>query len=218
MSEKRIVIINGSPRGGEATTSEFISGIAKKKLEAEGAAVMQLTAWKSLKGDAQADFTAMKEADVLIFVFPLYFFCVPGMLMCFMKDYEAYSAQHSNGREQQVYAVVNCGFPEGEINTEAIRVIGSFSSHIGAEFGFGVGIGGGPMIAQTQDAPFMKPLFNGLDEALTLMAKGECGDNVTLSPRIPRWMYFMMGNIGWGQMSHKNGLRKKDLYRAPYAQ
>lgn len=213
---KSFVIIDGSPRTGERTTSGFLSGLAEKKFSAEGWNVKYINVRKSLKGDTQADFKAMRESDSMLFVFPLYIFCTPGILMRFLEDYAEHLAKNPIEGKKHVYAVVNCGFPEPGINTEAVRVIGGFSRHTGAEFGFGVCIGGGGMIEGTKDAPFMKKLFSGLDEAFLRMAKGEGGKNVMLAPKFPRRLYFMGGNMGWNQQAKKNGLKKKDLYRKPY--
>jgi multimeric flavodoxin WrbA len=214
---KKIVIVNGSPRADGTTTSAFLSGLAEKKLASEGWQVKQVNVRKSLKGDTQPDFAAMRGADALLFVFPLYFFCVPGILMRFLQDYASYCADNPGEAAQKIYAAVNCGFPEPEINMEAVRVIESFSRHTGAEFGFGLCIGCGPMIMQANNAPFMKSLFAGLDGAFLRMAKGEGGDNLMLAPRFPRRLYYMAGNMGWGQMAKTNKLKKKELYRKPYA-
>ncbi len=215
---QRVVIINGSPRATEASTSEFLSQLAEKKFTGEGAQVQRIIARKSLKEDPQRDFDAMRMADTVIFVFPLYFFCTPGLLIRFLQDFAAYLTDHPGRHAQRVYAVVNCGFPEPDINAEAIRVIESFSRHIGAEFGFGVGIGGGGMLYGTKDAPFMKPLFAGLDSAFSRMVQGSAGDNVMLAIHFPRRLYFVMGNFGWKQMAHQNGLKKRELYKRPYVQ
>jgi hypothetical protein len=217
-SAKRFVIVNGSPRTEGEATSALLSRLAEEKLALQGAAVQRIDARKSLKGETQADFTAMAAADALVFIFPLYFFCTPGLLMRFLQDYAAYHSEHGGGEAQRVYAIVNCGFPEPEINTEALRVIASFSRHIGAAFQFGVCIGGGGMLQGATDATFMKTLFAGLDEAITRMARGQEGENVMLAPCVPRIMYFLGGNFGWRHLARKNGLKKKDLYAKPYAQ
>lgn len=217
MSNKSFVIISGSPRADEKTTSGFLSEMAEKKLSVEGWKVKRIDARKSLRGDTQQDFEAMRGSDAMLFVFPLYFFCVPGMLMRFMQDYADYISKKPIEGKKRVYAIINCGFPEPDINTEAVRVIGSFSRHIGNEFGFGVCIGGGGMLLGAKDAPFMKPVLTGLDDAFLRMAKGESGDNIFLASKFPRRLYFMGGNMGWKQQVKKNGLKKDDMYRKPYA-
>lgn len=70
----------------------------------------------------------MLHADALIFVFPLYIFCLPAILMRFLQDYRRYLTDHTNETGRMlVYAIVNCGFQESDINSEAVRVVRSFS-------------------------------------------------------------------------------------------
>ena len=50
-----------------------------------------------------------------------------------MQDYAAFvQTQPDNENKAAVYTVVNCGFPEPDINREAVRVIKSFSDKVGA--------------------------------------------------------------------------------------
>ena len=61
----------------------------------------------------------------------------------FLQDYAAFvKSQERTGKVPRVYAMVNCGFPEDEINGEALRVVESFSRSIGARYRFGLMIGG----------------------------------------------------------------------------
>lgn len=214
---RNFVIVNGSPRTSGIATSALLTELAEKKIAAEGYQTKIIDVRKGLKGDTRPAFEAMREADTILFVFPLYIFCLSGLLTRFMQDYAEYLSHNPGEGEKRVYAVVNCGFPEPDINMEAVRVIKSFCRRTGAQFGFGVCIGCGGMLVETKDASFMKPFFNGLGEVFGRIAKGETGEDVLLAPRLPRALYFMRGNKGWSLMSKKNGLKKKDLYRRPYA-
>lgn len=221
---KKVVLINGSPRLEEATTSAelvaraavvFPDGVYEKQI---------LNVRKSLKNGPEADFPDMQAADALLFVFPLYYFCLPGLLMRFLEDYEAFCRAHGGQQKPaKVYAIVNCGFPEPEINTEAVRVIGCFSRHIGAQFRFGVLIGSGPMLTAAQDAPPVKKALEKLDAAVRTMAKDIAGEetsveNVLIASSFPRRLYFLMGDMNWKREAKRNGLKKADLYRRPYQQ
>ena len=73
--------------------------------------------------------------------------------------------------KMKVYAVVNCGFPEPGINLEAVRVIRSFSQHINAQFRCGVLIGGGAMLREARNAPFMKKSIKSLNDAFAAIAR-----------------------------------------------
>ncbi|MDI6706623.1 MAG: NAD(P)H-dependent oxidoreductase [Bacillota bacterium] len=165
----------------------------------------------------------LSQADAVIIAFPLYVFCLPGILMRFLEDYYKFYAESGKVKDNaKVYAIINCGFPEPEINQEAVRVIRSFCRHINADFRFGVLVGGGGMMLAAKDAPFMKKTLSKLDNAFLAIAKdmqsNDCvnTDNIYIAMNFPRRLYFFMGDRGWAFAARKNGLKKKDLYRKPY--
>lgn len=214
---KKMIILSASPKKGEPSVSALISQMAKHQLDTFQADIIDVS--NALK-HCEPAYEAMRSADALLIVFPLYFFCLPGMLMRFLEDYAATCGSNPTG--QKVYAIVNCGFPEPEINEEAIRVIKSFARHIGAEFRFGVSFGGGGMVLGAADTPFMKKSMETLRGAIDRMTADIHDDrllplnNVTISSSFPRRLYYFGGNFGWRHMAKKNGLKKNDLYRTPY--
>ena len=221
---KKIIVINGSPRAASQSVSGALAVQAQNLFGAAGIEASVIRAGSAISGNArEADFAAMRAADALLFIFPLYYFCVPSKLMRFMEDYAAYVAREGGlPRSQHVYAIVNCGFPEPDINEEAIRVVRSFAGHIGAAFRFGISSGAGGMITEAKEAPFMKKAVTLLEGALSLMAQDTIvpmpvpPGNVSIALNFPRRLYFFMGNRGWYGMARKNKLRKKDLYARPY--
>ncbi len=221
---KKFVVISASPRTDEASTSEFLAVIGAQRMKENGADIYRVNVRRSIaRKQTETDFAAMLRADALILIFPLYFFCLPGMLMRFLEDYYTYYAQHKeNAKGSQVYAVINCGFPEPDINAEAARVIESFSEKTGNSFRFSVLIGGGGMLQAAKDAPFMKKTMVAIKGAFGLMTEDtlSCGNkpirDILLSIRFPRKLYFFMGGLGWVSQAKKNGLKKEDLYKRPY--
>lgn len=222
--KRKVVLISASPRTTAESMSEWLASSGEDCLKEESIHVSRIHVRESiLKGRAEPDFETMLHADVLVFLFPLYIFCLPGMLMCFLQDFSQYYNEHKGeARSAKVYAVVNCGFPEPDINREAVRVIQSFSGKINAVFRFGVLIGSGPMICEAKNAPFMKRTLTELDAAFALMKTDILNtvlqpvENILISVRFPRKLYFFMGGRGWISSARKNGLKKKDLYRKPY--
>ena len=89
-------------------------------------------------------FAAVQSADAIVVIFPLYFFCMPAMLTRFLQDFAV--TYPAASKQANVYAIVNCGFPEPEINLEAMRVIESFCRHTGRIFGGGTLVGCGGML------------------------------------------------------------------------
>ena len=218
---KKIVLIEASPKIGEESTSGYLIKLAEKYLGSYGADKTLISVRQSLrKKNNDEDFESISNAEALIIAFPLYIYCLPGLLMRYLQDYlQYYKKKETASRHPRVYAVVNCGFPEPGINLEAVRVIRSFSRSIGAEFRFGVMIGKGGMVLNVKDAPFMKnkldKVFESIAEDIFRGSKEE-KQNIIIDLSFPRWLYFFMGNRNWFSLARKNGLRKKDLYRQPY--
>lgn len=215
---KKVIILSASPKKEEQSVSAFISSIAKEQFSEFQSDIIDVRQALANK-NCQAAYQTMREADALLIVFPLYFFCLPGMLMRFLEDY----AQTKYSKPQKVYAIVNCGFPEPEINEEALRVVQSFSHHIGASFRFGIGLGSGGMILMSaKEAPFIKKFIDAVHGSLKSIAKDIADEtlpilnNVYFRVNFPRRLYYMAGNMGWRQLAKKNGLKKRELCRKPY--
>jgi hypothetical protein len=223
MSErKRIVILSGSPKAPGTAASDLLAETAAGVLR-EGDSDVRVIGVREtyIKKNMSEVFAEMAEADALLVVFPLYVFCLPGILMRFLQDYQAFTAARPGGAKSAlVYAVVNCGFPEPEINEQAALVIGRFASAVGARFRFGVLIGGGGMISYR--APQIKKMLALYGSAIErIMAEIGGGslkqtENVAIPVSIPRWLYFFMGNLGWRMSARKNGVRQRDLRARPY--
>jgi multimeric flavodoxin WrbA len=220
-TNKSFVIINGSPKTTPNSVSGGLAEHAANLFSNLGAHAETVRIRSSLSQEAGGgSFAAMRSADALLLIFPLYYFCVPSMLMQFLEDYAEYLLREGRPLpDQKVYAIVNCGFPEPDINEEAVRVIKSFAHQISATFRFGVRIGSGGMITEAREAPFMKKAIAQLDTALMQMAQDTAeapAEDVSISVSFPRKLYFLMGNRGWYGMARKNNLKKKTLYARPY--
>lgn len=221
---KKVVLIKASPKIGEPSSSEFLASLQEARMQEAGLSVTMLDVRQCLTKKTTLDaFQTMLEADALVLTFPLYFFCLPGMLARFLLDYCQFRLQHQDqAGHPRIYAVVNCGFPEANINEEAVRVVKSFAGKIEADFRFGVMVGGGGMLLGAREVPIMKKTLATLNDAFRIMAddivrdQREPLDNVTIEMNCPRRLYLFMGNRGWPIEARKNGLKKKDLYRRPY--
>lgn len=165
-------------------------------------------------------FDELQSADAIVLIFPLYFFCMPAMLTRFLQDFVVKypSATHV----ASVYAIVNCGFPEPEINQEAMRVVECFAQQTGRVFLGGVMIGGGGMLIGAQAAPFMRPVFEHVDDLFsrlkrnTLLEQQDTMLITQIAPKFPKWLYFVGGNSGWKSMARRNKLKIREIYRQPY--
>lgn len=221
---KNIVLINASPKMTDKSLSKYLNKMVSEEFDLARACQTFIEARKSIANHTTLDdFNKLKEADAVVITFPLYFYGLPGILMRFLEDYYLFTMNQGNpSKNPKVYAIINCGFPEPEINRDALRVIGSFCRHINAQFRFGVLIGGGGMLLETKEAGFMKKTNQSLEKAFAKIAQDiqdnhlEKIDTIHVVIKFPKVLFKIMGSLNWIQAAHKNGLKKKDLYRQPY--
>lgn len=221
---KNIVFINASPKLHDQSASKYLVDMVADHIGTSEANKTVINIRRSItRRQTREDFEKMTAADAIIIACPLYVFCLPGIVMRFLQDYyEYYIEQGRPAGETKMYAVFNCGFPEPEINLEAVRVVKSFCQHVNFQFRFGILIGGGAMLLETKDAPFMKKTIRNLNNAFAAIARDiesndlKEMDNIHVAMNFPRRLYLFMGDRGWVSLARKNGLKKKELYRRPY--
>ncbi len=223
---KNIVFIQASPKINEPAVSQMFLEMAMDKFDESVFNKEYINVRQSISRHTQNNaFELLSRADAIIMAFPLYFFCLPGMLMSFLQDYSKFHQENNlQNNKTRIYAIVNCGFPEPQINLEAVRVIESFSRHIGSDFRFGIQIGGGPMMLSphVMKAPFLKSTAQSLDKAFSVIAADVADENqisekyINIEFNFSRRIYFFMAEKGWTSLAKRNGLSKKELYKKPY--
>ena len=221
--KKRIVLVSGSPKVDQ---SQAVSALLVKRGEAqiqdERLDVQTIPVRHvMMHRNTEHAFRQLLEADAIVFIFPLYFFCLPAMLTRFLQDFAA--AYPRAEKNANVYAMINCGFPEAEASSEAIRVVEQFAKKTGRTFRGGLLIGCGGMMLGTQGAPFLRSLFEQVDGLFQRIKDDQLHEEAQ-PPRIeltaakfPRTLYYMAGNAGWKSTARKNRIKIKDLYRKPYS-
>lgn len=222
---KNIVFISASPKINEQSSSREFLEMDGNRINADIFNKIFIDVRKSItQHKSTEDYETISQADAIIISFPLYVFSLPGILIRYLQDYYQYYKENGKtGKNAKVYAIVNCGFPEPEINQEAIRVINSFCHQVNAEFRSGIMIGGGPALLGAKNAPFMKKNLQKLNAAFSAIAEdikfensGKEMEDIYVGVNLPRRLYFFVGDRGWISAAKKNRLSKKDLYRKPY--
>jgi len=153
------------------------------------------------------------QADILLFVFPLYVDSLPGSLLEAMVDLEK-TLQNSTKSLPKVYAICNCGFYDAEQTTIALDIIQNYCHKTGLTWEYGIGIGCGGMIAE--DPSKIKAqgplgnIFKVLSELCTDISQGfnEKKDNIFVKASIPRFLYHFGGNMGWNIIAKHNNVKK----------
>ena len=221
---KNIVFINGSPKVGEPSTSRHLVDMALPHFDGANANKIIIDVQKSMANhNTEKDFEAILNADAVIIAFPLYMFGLPGMLIKYLEDLHTFYMQKGlPDKDTRVYAIVNSGYPEPEVNLEAVNVIRSFCQHINAHFRFGVLVGGGPLLLSQGNSSATKKPLKSLSDAFTAISEDitrndiQNIDNFIIPISFPRKLYLFMAGRTWLPMARKNGLKKTDLSRKPY--
>jgi hypothetical protein len=153
---KRICLIDGSLRGKQASSLQFLNDIANRLPDAEYAKTTVTVQARPKAGYPPAVLEELAAADALIVVFPLYTYALPGALMRLFEDYYSYvGSGKEHRRGAKVYAIVNCGFPRPVIFDECIRVLKNFCRRLSLDWRFAVCISGGPVVVVTRRVPLL---------------------------------------------------------------
>jgi hypothetical protein len=220
---KNICFINGSPKGKGSNSSFYLDGLDKLLDEKEYKKDYIEVKLSGKKNSLDDDFKKLENADSIIISFPLYVYCLPGVLIKFLEDYYIYLKNKGEfNKNIRVYTIVNCGFPEPKINTEAIRVIENFCNRLNLNWRFGIGIGMGEFIGTTKNIPIINKLSNNIHNTIFEIKKDIENEpayktnNIFVKPKVPKFMFFISANIKWRILAVKNSLKKGDLIKRPY--
>lgn len=207
----KITLINGSPK-----IKNSASGILLDEL-------------KSLRSDdciteygfhtpalpSEMNLAEFGQQDAAVFAFPLYVDGIPSHLVNCLCQLETYFK--TNSSNLIIYAVVNCGFFEGNQNRYALEIMKNWCAKSGLKWGQGVGIGGGGMLDELQNVPAGKGPRKNFSGAIGQLSEhislGTSAEDICVSPGIPRLAYKMGAEAGWRQQIKANGLSQKDLFR-----
>lgn len=193
---KNVCFINGSPKG-KVSNSLFYLKQLEKLMNEKDYNKEYIHVRNSEKGGSENNFNKMEHADIIIIAFPLYVYCLPGILIRFFENYYNY-AKHKNicNRNVRVYTIVNCGFPDPKINTEALMVIENLCERLNLNWRFGIGIGMGEFIGSVKNVPFIntlnKNVFCSIGEIINDIENNSTNKikNYFVKPKMPKFMFF----------------------------
>ena len=133
----KTVFINGSPKKRFSVSSYF------GKLQSIFIRGQKVFLRLRTKSDHKKIFEQIIDADVVIFLLPLYVDCVPSHILSFLREMERFCKEHKI--ELKIYAIANNGFIEGRQNATLFRVMENFCTRSDLQWCGGIGIGGGVM-------------------------------------------------------------------------
>ena len=205
----KIGIINGSPRG-KKSNSEILIKYLCSLLEEH-----QINKYYLFSSKIHSEIKSeIHNADVLIFVFPLYIDSIPSSLLDILLKFEEEKIINS---KTKIYCIVNNGFFEGKQNQLAILQMKNWCQKTGAEWGQGIGIGAGEILSYVEKVPLGKGPLKNLGKVLEQFTNNiktlKSGNEIYVNPNWSRLLYWTQGTVSWIIKARKNGLKMRDLFR-----
>ncbi|MFP4016783.1 MAG: hypothetical protein ACLFUI_07095 [Halanaerobiales bacterium] len=241
MSEKKCLLMIGSPKGWQSSSYKIGNYLFDKILEKGYSGERYLLKTLSKRsGDSSGNIDEfindIRESDIIILSCPLYVDSIPSFTIEVMEliadEYnersivndsaESEDKQNNNGKEQGFLAIINSGFPESEQNDTAIKICRRFAKEVGFKWLGGIGVGGGAAVGNQElkgNKGMLKKLVAGLDKTSDAIVNEhripEDARHLLNRPLIPSWFYTFILNPGWWFMARKNKAHKK-IYDKPY--
>ena len=222
MSRLATVLI-GSPRGARST-SDALGTYLLERLKEKGVSVNKIYIQQSLSHEQGINtlFISVAEADIIILASPLYADSHHSGVITAMELIHKYLKDRPRIRKQMMVAISNSGFPESRHNDLSLAISRRFALECGFEWAGGLALGGGESIAGRpleEAGGLVRNVKKSLELAAVALAKGEKVPERAVAlmakPLIPRWLYLLIGNIGWLWKAKKQGCREK-LDSKPY--
>ena len=229
----RALLIVGSPKTKEPSTSGVLGGFVLDRLKERGWETESLTLRASLnrpEGEREL-LSSVERAELILLVFPLYADSLPYLVTRALAVIAAQRRAGCEASPQRLVGIVNSGFPETHQNAVALAICREFAAQAGFAWAGGLALGGGGMIGgqaltgtKRSGAP-VQHVIAALEMTAAALADGlpvpaEAVKTIAKN-RIPfavwRWLYMRMGGRGFEKLAAENGIGKDQLLAQPYA-
>jgi len=127
----KIAFINGSPKKTYSASASLLQDL-KSLFAQDGAIISDYNFDKPTLSKEEME--QLKDYDIFVFSFPLYFDGIPSHLLNCLIQLESYFIS-VKGKNIKVYSIVNCGFYEGHQTRPAIEMMENWCSKAGLEWG-----------------------------------------------------------------------------------
>jgi hypothetical protein len=230
---RRVLLIVGSPKTNEASTSSVLGGYLLERLKERGWETESLTLRGSLnRPEGQDELnSAVGRANLMLLAFPLYVDALPYLVTKALTVMEAHRRAGGGQPAQRLVGIVNSGFPEARQNSVALAICREFAAQGGFTWAGGLALGGGgvigghPLMAAKRSDPIVGNVIAALETTAAALAEGlpipgEAMKTISTN-RIPFWLwrrlYTWIGARGFAKLAARNGIGKEKLLARPYA-
>lgn len=214
MSEpRRALVLLGSPKSG-GSNSESLGAYLLARLAERGLQAQMLCVIHALRSPeaTQALLDAADAADLLVLVSPLYVDSLPSGVIRAMELVADRRRTAAHPHPTLFAAIVNCGFPEASQTDTALAICRRFATEAGFEWAGGLGLGMGEAIGGRpleKAGGMVRHARRALDMAAAALAAGQPvpaeAARLMAKPFVPRWLYMLVGNLGWKRRARNHG-------------
>lgn len=219
-----VLILIGSPKGRKSASFMLGSKLAEDLREHRAVVSdgMVHAGLRSEEGTVRL-LDAVDTSDLVVFAFPLYVDSLPAPLTRLLELIAERRTRIVPAGAPRLAVMVQCGFPESHQCDTAIGICRLFAERTGMRWAGALAMGmGGTVGEDFKKLPGGgRNLLKALNMAAESLANGgdipEEARMLFAKPLMPRWMYTMVGNLGWRMQLRKNKVRRPLAYR-PYSQ
>jgi len=219
---RRALLLVGSPRSVKSN-SNSIGSYLFEQLKIMGIEIETIYIYSVLHSaeKLKALLDAVDASDLIVLAFPLYVDSLPAPVIEIL-EFIASDRKDKLLHPQMFASIANCGFPEAAHNKTALGICETFARQV--QFGWagslalggGEALGGLPLI---QGGGRTTRIRKALDMAAMALGAGKAipvaAQELLEKPIIPKWVYCMMGGMGWRKLASRFGV-SESLNRQPY--
>lgn len=229
-AHRRALLIVGSPKTNEPSTSGVLGTFLLERLDRHGWEVETLTLRAKLnRPDGQKELLdALEHAGLVVLAFPLYADALPYLVTKALTVIASRRHREQTGWRKRFVAIVNSGFPETHQNAVALAICREFAAQCGFSWAGGLAFGAGGMIGGQRltkvhrPGPPVRHVVTALEMTAAALAEGRPVPPESLrmierkAPFFNRF-YALMASRSFRKLAEKNGITKEQLMARPYA-
>lgn len=233
----RALLIVGSPKTGQASTSSILGGYLLERIRHSGCETetLKLTARLTREKGRTELLASVNRADLVILAFPLYFDTLPFLMTLAIELISADQASTRNASRQRLFVLCNNGFPEPDQNRPALAVCRQFAAKKGMVWAGSFALGAGEFLINGRSfgernwivRSLLMRVKRGLNLAADALADGRTVPVASamiakriwfMPPKALQWIYLNFGAFYWRRRAAENGIGKESMLARPYSQ
>ena len=236
-SARRALLIVGSPKRRQRSTSMVLGGYLLERLRAHGWQTDELTLTAAVLREKGEDemLCAVDRADLLILSFPLYIDSLPFLVTRALEAIASHAGSRPDEPAKRFFVIGNNGFPEAGQCGPALAICRLFANRCHLTWAGSLALGAGEALCSGRDLseqggnghPPTRHVMRALDLAGDALADGsqlpaEAQRLLEKSPipfipfRLWCWLFVRFGGRHWQRRAAEHGVDQRDLYNRPF--